>query len=97
MHSHQQGLEIDTNNTRRSNESGASRSWLRFIFSAQDILRQSDHYSPVVKILKIVDSVVWFYRLWGVLDYINRKGYEESDYQTWRLGQRELSPANDGS
>jgi thioredoxin-related protein len=40
-----------------------------------------------------VDSVVQFYRLWGVLDYINRKGYEESDYQTWRLGQRELSRA----
>jgi thioredoxin-related protein len=41
-----------------------------------------------------VDSVVQFYRLWGVLDYINRKGYEEADYQTWRLGQREISPAD---
>ena len=41
-----------------------------------------------------VDSVVQFYRLWGVLDYINRKGYEESDYQTWRLGQREISPVD---
>ena len=40
-----------------------------------------------------VDSVVRFYRLWGVLDYINRKGYEEADYQKWRLGQREVSQA----
>jgi hypothetical protein len=41
-----------------------------------------------------VDSVVQFYRLWGVLDYINEKGYEESDYQKWRLGKREISQAD---
>lgn len=40
-----------------------------------------------------VDSVVQFYRLWGVLDYVNQKGYEEADYQKWRLGKREISQA----
>ena len=39
-----------------------------------------------------VDSVTYFYRLWGVLDYVNKKGYEKSkDYQEWRLKQREVS------
>ena len=39
-----------------------------------------------------VDSVTYFYRLWGVLDYVNQKGYEKSsDYQEWRLKQRKLS------
>lgn len=38
-----------------------------------------------------IDSVVQFYRLWGVLDYVNRGGYKtESDYQQWRLLQRDL-------
>lgn len=40
-----------------------------------------------------VDSVVQFYRLWGVLDYINQAGYKEADYQKWRLGKREVSRA----
>jgi thioredoxin-related protein len=39
-----------------------------------------------------VDSVTHFYRLWGVLDYVNQKGYRNSkDYQDWRLSQREIS------
>ena len=39
-----------------------------------------------------VDSVVQFYRMWGVLNYINRRGYNsEQDYQSWRLQQRELA------
>ncbi|HID82613.1 MAG TPA: thioredoxin [Chromatiales bacterium] len=39
-----------------------------------------------------VDSVVQFYRLWGVLDYINKRAYRENkDYQAWRLQQREVS------
>lgn len=37
-----------------------------------------------------LESVVKFYRLWGVLDYINQKGYlNEPDYQSWRLKQRD--------
>lgn len=38
-----------------------------------------------------IDSVVKFYRLLGVLDFINKKGYAtEDNYQTWRLKQREI-------
>ena len=39
-----------------------------------------------------VDSVARFYRLWGVLDYVNQEGYKKStDYQDWLLRQREIS------
>lgn len=39
-----------------------------------------------------VDSVARFYRLWGVLDYVNQQGYKKSkDYQSWRLTQRAIS------
>ncbi len=39
-----------------------------------------------------VDSVAHFYRLWGVLDYVNQEAYKQDiDYQDWRLQQREIS------
>lgn len=39
-----------------------------------------------------VDSVTHFYRLWGVLDYVNKGGYKQAiDYQAWRLQQRKIS------
>ncbi len=39
-----------------------------------------------------VDSVTQFYRLWGVLNYVNQEGYKKSeDYQSWRLQQRKIS------
>jgi thioredoxin-related protein len=39
-----------------------------------------------------VDSVTHFYRLWGVLDYVNQQGYKKAkDYQEWRLQQRKIS------
>ncbi|MBN4063457.1 thioredoxin fold domain-containing protein [Cardiobacterium sp. AH-315-I02] len=39
-----------------------------------------------------VDSVAHFYRLWGVLDYVNQEAYKQDiDYQDWRLLQREIS------
>ena len=38
-----------------------------------------------------VDSVTQFYRLWGVLDYVNREGYKHAkNYQDWRLKQRKI-------
>ena len=38
-----------------------------------------------------VDSVTQFYRLWGVLDYVNREGYKTAkSYQEWRLQQRRI-------
>ncbi len=39
-----------------------------------------------------LDSVTQFYRLWGVMDYVNQEGYKTTrDYQEWRLKQREIS------
>lgn len=47
-------------------------------------------FSPEGKEVMRVDSVVQFYRLWGVLDFVNRRGYASGiDYQSWRLQQRE--------
>jgi thioredoxin-related protein len=47
-------------------------------------------FSPAGKEIMRVDSVVQFYRLWGVLDYVNKRVYDNGiDYQGWRLLQRE--------
>jgi len=47
-------------------------------------------FSPEGKEVMRVDSVVQFYRLWGVLDYTNKRIYQKNiDYQAWRLQQRE--------
>lgn len=47
-------------------------------------------FSPEGKEIMRVDSVVQFYRLWGVLDYVNRAGYTSGiDYQKWRLQARD--------
>ncbi|VAW55026.1 hypothetical protein MNBD_GAMMA06-1396 [hydrothermal vent metagenome] len=40
-----------------------------------------------------IDSVTQFYRLLGVLDYVNQQGYKKStDYQSWRLQNRKINP-----
>jgi len=47
-------------------------------------------FSPEGSEIMRIDSVVQFYRLWGVLDYVNRRGYQSGlDYQGWRLQSRE--------
>ena len=47
-------------------------------------------FSPEGNEIMRIDSVVQFYRLWGVLDYVNRRGYQDGmDYQGWRLQNRE--------
>jgi thioredoxin-related protein len=39
-----------------------------------------------------LDSVVKFYRLLGVLDYMNKRGYATDDnYQTWRIKRRKTN------
>lgn len=49
-------------------------------------------FSPDGKEVIRLDSVTQFYRLWGVLDYVNSEGYkQENNYQTWRIKQRKLS------
>lgn len=47
-------------------------------------------FSPGGQEIMRIDSVVQFYRLWGVLDYVNKRVYDRGiDYQGWRLHQRE--------
>jgi thioredoxin-related protein len=47
-------------------------------------------FSPGGEEVMRIDSVVQFYRLWGVLDYVNRGIYRKGiDYQGWRLQQRD--------
>jgi len=67
-----------------------AKEWARSldIFYAPSIVFFDNNGKEIIR----VDSVTYFYRLWGVLDYVNQKGYEKStDYQEWRLKQREVS------
>ncbi|OOZ42640.1 hypothetical protein BOW52_02150 [Solemya elarraichensis gill symbiont] len=58
------------------------------IFHLPTILFFDEKGSEVMR----VDSIVQFYRMWGVLNYINRRGYKETiDYQLWRLKQRDVA------
>ncbi len=48
-------------------------------------------FDPDGKEIIRIDSVTQFYRLLGVLEYVNKKGYKHGvDYQTWRLQQRKI-------
>lgn len=48
-------------------------------------------FNPAGQEIMRIDSIVQFYRLWGVLDYVNKRAYEtEPDYQAWRLRQRKI-------
>jgi len=71
-------------------ESTTAKDWAKSleIFYAPSIVFFDGEGKEIIR----VDSVTYFYRLWGVLDYVNKKGYEKSrDYQEWRLKQREVS------
>ena len=57
------------------------------IFYAPSIVFFDDDGKEIIR----VDSVTRFYRLWGVLDYVNQQGYKSNDYQSWRLKQRAIS------
>ena len=58
------------------------------IFYAPSIVFFDENGKEIIR----VDSVTQFYRLWGVLDYMNQQGYKHSrDYQEWRLEQRKVS------
>ncbi len=57
------------------------------IFYTPSILFFDENGKEIIR----VDSVTQFYRLWGVLDYVNRKGYKTAkSYQEWRLQQRKI-------
>jgi len=67
-----------------------AKEWARSldIFYAPSILFFDSEGNEIIR----VDSVANFYRLWGVLDYVNKEGYKQAiDYQAWRLQQREIS------
>lgn len=67
-----------------------AREWARSldIFYAPSIVFFDENGKEIIRL----DSVAQFYRLWGVLDYMNQQGYKHSrDYQEWRLEQRKVS------
>jgi len=67
-----------------------AKQWARSldIFYAPSIIFFDSNGEEIIRL----DSVAHFYRLWGVLDYVNRQGYKHSkDYQDWRLQQRKTS------
>jgi len=86
----QLNMWADTPLTTPSGEKTTAKDWARSldIFYAPSILFFDTEGKEIIR----VDSVTYFYRLWGVLDYVNQRGYEKSkDYQDWRLHQREIS------
>lgn len=57
------------------------------IFHAPSIV----FFAPDGREILRIDSIVQYYRLWGVLDYINKGAYlKQPDYQAWRLSQRRI-------
>lgn len=58
------------------------------IFHTPTLIFFDDNGKEIIRI----DSIVKFYRAWGVLDYINKRAYlTQPDYQQWRLSQRKIS------
>ena len=86
----QLNMWADTPVTTPEGKVTTAKQWARSldIFYAPSIV----FFQPDGKEIIRVDSVTNFYRLLGVLDYVNRKGYNQSeDYQLWRLQQRDIS------
>ena len=80
----------DMSITTPQGEKTTAKDWARSlnIFYAPSIVFFDSDGKEIIR----VDSVTHFYRLWGVLDYVNKKGYTQSrDYQEWRLQQRQIS------
>ncbi len=90
MNAIQLNMWADTPVLTPQGEKTTAKDWAKSleIFYAPSIVFFDDKGKEIIR----VDSVTYFYRLWGVLDYVNQKGYEKSsDYQEWRLKQREVS------
>ena len=67
-----------------------AREWARSlnIFYTPSIVFFDPEGNEIIRI----DSVTQFYRLFGVLEYVNQEGYKSVDnYQEWRLKQRKIS------
>lgn len=81
----------DTEVTTPQGKTTTAKDWANSlnIFYAPTIIFFDSDGKEIIR----VDSVTHFYRLWGVMDYVNQKGYKKSkDYQDWRLKQRKTSP-----
>jgi len=90
MNAVQLNMWADTKLTTPIGEKTTAKEWAKKlnIFYAPSIVFFAPDGNEIIR----VDSVTQFYRLWGVLDYVNRQGYKKSnDYQEWRLQQRETS------
>ncbi len=86
----QLNMWADTPVTTPQGKKTTAKEWARSldIFYAPSIVFFDDDGKEIIR----VDSVTRFYRLWGVLDYVNQQGYKKSsDYQSWRLKQRAVS------
>jgi len=87
----QLNMWADTELITPSGEKTTAKEWANELdlFYAPSIVFFDPQGNEIIR----VDSVTQFYRLWGVLDYMNQKGYEKSsDYQQWRLQQRSTTP-----
>lgn len=90
MNAIQLNMWLDTPVITPEGNKTTAKQWARSldIFYAPSIVFFDNEGKEIIR----VDSVTNFYRLWGVLDYVNKGGYKNSkDYQAWRLQQRELS------
>ncbi len=92
--SHMRAVQLDVTSDHEVITPGGEKT------TVQQWARQLDiFYTPTILLfdpqgeeVMRVDSVVQFYRLWGILDYVNKEGYKSGiDYQAWRLQQRETS------
>ncbi len=87
MHAVQFDMRADTPLLTPDGKASTARDWADELglFYAPTII----FFDPAGHEIMRIDSVVQFYRLWGVLDYMNQGGYNtDMDYQLWRLHQR---------
>ena len=87
MNAVQLDLWADTPVITPTGEKTTARDWAKKleIFYAPTLIFFDPDGNEIIRL----DSVVQFYRLWGVLDYVNKRAYKTTpDYQEWRLKQR---------
>jgi thioredoxin-related protein len=90
MDSVQLNIWSDTPVITPQGEKTTAREWARDLnlFYTPTIIFYDFNGDEIIRI----DSVVQYYRLLGVLEYINQKAYQtDTDYQGWRLKQRRIS------
>ena len=90
MNAIQLNMWADTPVVTPAGKETTAREWARSldIFYTPSIV----FFDPQGKEIIRIDSVTQFYRLYGVLDYVNQEGYRKVDnYQDWRLQQRKVS------